>query len=522
METYLRKICHDRWRCDIVYLTSLNLVRFVIQIYLYQQGFLSVSADEFARGIRAAQWAQTLDINILADVQGIWLPFEKYLNGLALLIWPDEILAPRATVFIASCLLVIVLFYLVRYLFASRTAAFASTLLIVLQPWFVWMSGTPMLEMYYFALFFAGLLLLIIWLKEQRRGYWFWAGICFFLSSGFHVQSWTLINLVNLLTLPILFKFLKKKEYVNVGRLVGFYFLSNGLIIAFSLIEYANTGQVFAFLDKHTSYSKWYYGGYNVPALQKFLYYPRLVVHNANITVWAGLLVGLAFGVRDKERRWGIFPLLLALSGLLLNSVMNIFSGPPSAAPDRYALFHLIIYLLYGGYGFASLLTLKLEVLPRVGQHAFRLVALLLFVYGAWWGLVRIPDYPKGMLPDTVAAGRAANRLLEENPGAYMIELHYWDFLGVELGAAHFDDLVYDRVRDIRNKELPSMFWQDTAVVCRALAELPNLRYVLLLDEGLKMRVAAEFSYLEVVQSEGRWTIYHMIPDKSPALAGCN
>ena len=521
METYLRKICHNGQRCDIFYLLSLNLVRLVIQIYLYQQGFLSVSADEFSRGIRAAKWAQTLNINILADVQGTWLPFEKYLNGVALRIWPDAILAPRATVFIASCFLVIVLFYLVHYLFASRTAAFASTLLISLQPWFVWMSGTPMLEMYYFALFFAGLLFLLIWLKEQRRGYWLWAGICFLLSSGFHVQSWTFINLVNLLTLPTLIKFLRKKAYGNVGRLVGLYFLSNGLIIAFSLIEYVNTGKVFAFLEKHTSYSKWYYGGYNIPILQKFLYYPRLVVHNANITIWAGLLIGLVFWVRDKEIRWGIFPLLLAVAGLLLNSVMNIFSGPPSAAPDRYALFHLIVYLLYGGYGLASLVTLKPVVLPRIGQYALRLVALFLFVYGAWWGLVRISDYPKGMLPDTVAAGRAVNRLLEQNPGAYMIELQYWDFLGVSLGAAHFDNRLYDRVRDIRNKELPSIFWQDTAVVCRELAELPSLRYVLLMDEDLKVRMA-EFQYLEPVQNAGRWTIYQMIPDKSPALAGCN
>lgn len=521
MENFLQKICKNEHRCAVVYLISLNVARLVVQVYLFQQGFLSVSADEFARGIRAAKWAQSLNIDVLADVQGIWLPFEKYLNGLTLLIWPDTILAPRATVFIASCLLLVVLYYLVRYLFSSNTAAFLSTLFISFQPWFVWMSGTPMLEMYYFALFFAGLLLLLIWLKEQRRGYWIGAGVCFLLSSGFHVQSWTLINLVNLLTLPTFFSFVRQKEWRTVFNLIGFYFLSNGLIIAFSLFEFLYTGEMFAFLAKHTSYSRWYYDGYNVPALEKFLYYPRLVWGNTNVAIWVGLAVGLAFWVQDKARRWAIFPLVLTLAGLLLNSTMNIFSGPPSAAPDRYSLFHVIVFSLYVGYGLDRLMMLKPGSLPKYGRFATRLGALLLLVYGLWWSGQRIPNYPQGMSQDSVDVGKAVNSLLATNPGTFMVELHYWDFLSIELAANHFDDVQYDRLRDSRNRDIPSVFAQDNVTLCQELAVLPDLRYVVLMDTNLKARVE-QLSYLEPVQNEGRWTIYQVIPAESPAVSGCS
>jgi hypothetical protein len=83
----------------IAFQLLLVTLKVIIQISLFQNGFISVSADEFARGIRAAQWAQYPSIDVLFDVNDVWLPFEKYLNGSILLIWPDTIWAPRLTVF---------------------------------------------------------------------------------------------------------------------------------------------------------------------------------------------------------------------------------------------------------------------------------------------------------------------------------------------------------------------------------------------------------------------------------------
>ena len=120
---------------SIIYLVSLIAIRLGMQVTLYQRGFIVVAADEFARGIRAAKWADNPQIDILADVQGTWLPFEKYLNGLFLYIVPDVIVAPRITVFIASCLLLITLYIFTYFLFKHVAIAILSTLFIAFQPW---------------------------------------------------------------------------------------------------------------------------------------------------------------------------------------------------------------------------------------------------------------------------------------------------------------------------------------------------------------------------------------------------
>ncbi|MBK8434259.1 MAG: hypothetical protein IPL28_24550 [Chloroflexi bacterium] len=211
-KTSFHRLSLEPWR-SILYLISLTIVRGIIQIRLYQQGFISASADEFARGIITSTWAQNPRLNLLEDIQGTWLPLEKYVNGLFLLIWPDVILAPRFTVFIFSTLLLIILYNLAHELFERFSIAVVTTFLVASLPWFVWLSGTPMLEMYYFTCFFAGLLFLAKWLKNPYTNVWIISGGCFLLASGFHVQSWTFINLINVLLLPYLYWLIKNKKY---------------------------------------------------------------------------------------------------------------------------------------------------------------------------------------------------------------------------------------------------------------------------------------------------------------------
>ncbi len=495
---------------SIIYLITLSLARAGIQIALYRQGFISVAADEFARGIRAATWAANPHVNILADVQGTWLPFEKYLNGLLLLVFPDVILAPRLTVFVASCLVLAAVYWLAYHLFGEG-AAVLSTLFLTFQPWFVWLSGTPMLEMYYFAFFFAGLFFIIMWLKESRKGYWLWAGSCFLLASGFHVQSWTFINIVNLFTLPTLYQFVRRKEYANLSRLFAYYVLGNGLIIGYVLIEYIYTGHILTFLAKHTSYSKWFYNGYDVSAIDKFLYYPKLIVQHTSGTLWLGLFAALFFVGRNRGWQWKLFPLLLAILTLLLNSVMNLFSGPPSAAPGRYSLFYMILLSFYMGYGTYRLFLFGNQQTRQLMKVSLMTAALALFLYGVGWGANRISEFPRGVAIDAVEVGRDLDTLLSANPGRFMVELHYWDYLGINLTAHHFDAILFDREKNLLDRTTPSIFLQEPSRVCEELLQTPELRYVSLKDETLKAR-AQDVNILRLYRNVGTWTIYEVIP----------
>jgi hypothetical protein len=138
-----------------VALLILIALKIILQVYLYHVGFISVSADENSRGIRAAAWLAGEDP--LPLYTGIWLPFELYLNSAALSLWDEVVWAPRLTAFLSSCLLLIFYFLLVRGLFSSTSIAFIASLMLVFYPWYAWLSGAPMLDIYYVAFFVAGL-----------------------------------------------------------------------------------------------------------------------------------------------------------------------------------------------------------------------------------------------------------------------------------------------------------------------------------------------------------------------------
>lgn len=498
---------------SIIYLGVLLLLRFVGQAVLYQRGFLRVSADEFARGIYASQWALQPRFDLLDGPPGAWLPFERYVNGLLLTIWPDPVLAPRVTVFLSSCLVLIGLYVFIYYLFDSFTIAVLTSLFVVFQPWYVWLSGTPMLEMYYLAFFIAGLFFLVVWLKDERLGFWILAGCSFLIASGFHVQSWILINLVNLLTVGFLYQFIRQKQYGRLGRLIGYYLLSNALIITFAIVEFAYTGETFAFLASHTSYSRWFYGGYNVPLLEKLSFYPRLILENVSPVIWALILAALIFLRSDRDRGWKLLPLMLAILALVLFSVMNVFSGPPSAAPPRYSLFYTLLLAPYIAYGTYHLFKWGQQRPFPATRYSVTVLATALFIYSLGWGAVRTSNHPGGP-QTTIEAGRYLNELLNQTDpdgaATYMLELKYWDFLAFQLTAGHHDAIVYDRVQDIRDRQTPSFFEKEPDDIYEILST-QHVRYVALRNPDLKAKVE-QTGFLSVQQDLGTWTIFEFEP----------
>lgn len=136
-----------------------------------------------------------------------------------------------------------------------------------------------------------------------------------------------------------------------------------------------------------------------------------------------------------------------------------------------------------------------------------------LFVYGVWWGVTRIPDYPRGMALDAVEAGRELHEVLDGSGfrelETYMVELRFWDYLAVQLLAGHFDRIVFDREYDLRDRERPSIFGREAREIHASLAQ-QKVRYVALRDPELKA-VAEGTGFLRPEADAGGWTIYEVV-----------
>lgn len=497
----------------IAVLILLIILKVIVQTALYQDGFISVSADEFARSIRAARWAQNPSIDIINDVNDIWLPFEKYLNGSLLLMWPDVIWAPRLTVFIASCLLSIVLFFLIYELFNDYIIATISSILLIFHPWYAWLSGTPMLEMYYLLFFFLGVYLFILWVKRDRKWYWFFAGLCMMVSTGFHVQSWVYVNLFNLITVAYLYQLIIQKDVRKIIQLLGLYFLGNLLIIIFSGIEFINTGNVFGFLASHTFYSEWFYSGYNASIFEKALYYPRLIMNNLSISGWILFILAIFFLFRDSDRKRKIYPLIFSLLALTTNSAMNIISVPATAAPGRYSMIYIIIISPYIAYAFVQVLRMSSTIQAKILKYALIGLSSILFIHALVWGIQKLPNYPKTVSPDAIRTGvylrERLNQYSENDIPNFMVELVYWEYLGVEATSGYFDFIVFDREYDIYNRNTPSIFTIETDELFSLLLS-QNVKYVVLYSSDTK-DTANKMPYLLPIQEFSNWKIYEFV-----------
>lgn len=507
----------------LLFFLALTIGRFLFQLQLYSQGFVSLSADEFARGLRSLAWSKSLHVNLLTDLLSPWPPFEMYLNGLAIRLLPDPFLAPRVTVFIASILLLLSLFFLVYHLLENWLIAGLAVLFCAAQPWFIWLSATPMLEIYFLGCFFGGLYFLLSWLRTKRGWGWLYAGFLFVLASGLHVQSWAQINLVNLLTLTFFVVWIKQRQFTLVGRLLLFWLLGNGFILFWGVAEYVTTGQFFAILNSHAEYSRWFYGGYNVDISEKLLYFPGIVGRVTPLWAWLAAGLGVVFLMMQQRLR----PLLLLALGLMtlaLASIFNLASGPPSAAPDRYALFYLLLLSPYVAYGFHQVAAYGRQWAAhrrsRLLANAWPVIIGLLLLGFLGQSMVAAQEFPNGMPGDTVETGRYLRQTLAEpalsSPPLQpqekiMLEARYWDFLALELMIEQDARLLYDREHDYLHRENPSRLLESEQAVKRWLVS-EQVGLLALRDPLLKER-AATLPFLVPQKNVDNWSIFRLTPE---------
>jgi hypothetical protein len=283
----------------------------------------------------------------------------------------------------------------------------------------------------------------------------------------------------------------------------------------FSLIEFFTTGNIFGFLSSHTNYSKWFYGGYSASLMEKAFYYPKLIFENINGVVWILIAIAMIFLFRDDELKKGkLLPFLFALLSLLLSSGMNIISVPATAAPGRYSLIYIIAMSPYIAYGLVKILGLNMPDNLKLPGYILKLLSLMIFLVAIVWGMVNLPDFPRAVSLDAVKTGQYINSLLDQYAQGkvpkYMVELRYWDFLGVETTGKYYDRVVYDREYDIYNRNTESVFAKTTNAQYNELSSR-NVKYVALKSDNLKSN-AESMDHLKSLTDFGEWTVYEFTP----------
>lgn len=491
---------------------ALLCIKAVLQLYLFSRGFLSVSADEYSRGIMAARWA--LDGTLSTRIRmGDWLPFETYLNGLSLMAWDNVIWTPRITAFVFSCFLLVYFLKLVQHLFGRTAVTLLAGLFLVFNPWFIWLSGTPMLEIYYLAPFVAGLYYVTKWLAVRRDRYLIIGGFLFFFSTGFHSQSWILVNVVNLCLCYFGWRMLREIDYRGLLKLAGFFILCNLFIIIYIPSDYLAAGQWLAMFHRHARHTMEYYGGYEVGLFHKLSYYPRLVAKSATL-IWIFFPIGL-YWLRGKSgKRIKLFPLAVGLGALFFYSVFNALSVPASAAPGRYSLPFFILLVPYSSLGIYALIE---KSTSSAGLYICRAAAAALVIYMLNLSFIKALDFEVKSAKAAVTIGQFMRERLEkdeaDSTGTVMVELSYWDYLYVELPVRHYDRVRYDREVSDEFTGTPSSLLSMNDGEILAHMRSQDTKLIAAKDDALKNRLDG-LPFMHKIMERDVWALYGIDPEE--------
>ncbi len=477
-------------------------LKLLLLLYLYNLGFISVSDDEFNRGITAAQWADgDLPTSLLMTH---WLPGEILLNGFSLTIWDNVIWTPRITAFLFSCLLLIYFIKLVQNLFDLVPVTLLAGLFLVFNPWYTWLSGSPMLDIYYLALFVAGLYYFLNWSDTRRDIYLIITGIFFALSTTFHFPSWILVNVVNLCACYYAWEMLRDRDYKNLLKLIVFFFGVNLFIIVFLIGEFFSTGELFYLIRDHTYAGKNYLQGYNITIYKKLIYYPVLVAKNINL-IGLFLPIGLYWLGTKSRKTFRLSLFVVGLVSLFFYSVFNLLSAPASSSPGRYSLPFFILLLPYSALGIYALFMNSGYFTNIRFRRAF-VVILITFILGL--SFIQSRRFVHRDERSALNTGLYLKKLMESEPSekteTVIVEFTTdYDYLSVKLAVRDFDRVLLDRKQYYETSDFIVM--GDDEILQHLRKE--KTKFVAAKDETIKTRLSS-LHFMHKMNKLGEWEVY--------------
>ena len=122
------------------------------------------------------------------------------------------------------------------------------------------------------------------------------------------------------------------------------------------------------------------------------------------------------------------------------------------------------------------------------------------------------------MASDAIVMGLYLNDVLDAEEDTaqitYMVELKYWDFLGVQLMAKHYSQMKLDRKLQYDDRNKPSLFLDEPTNIEQRL-RAQRVRFVVLQDQQLIRRVRTIAS-LQELGFLGRWGLFRVTPVLEP------
>lgn len=486
-------------------LAIILLGRLLGQLLLYRSGFESLTADEFGRTLLAAQWAQ----QPYASWAGVWLPLHLYMFGSALRLKWELIMVPRLIVAVWGAAGVVLLYCLTTTLFRSRTMALLGACLLAVNPVHLWLSATPLTEVPQTTLVLGALTSFAVFLRREHYRWLYGSAVLLACANGFRFESWMLSIIWSIYVVLMAFLHRRRRgETSTTWRLIAAAALPWTVPGIWLIGNYLITGDPLFFLRSIKAYKlTWYgtdssYGRYVDTFLRIDPYATLLVV----IGVLACLFQREPDATSRRAIRW--FALMAVAPFVIFAYLHGGQSEPPGnylryLAPFLFVTYPAAAYVIYR----ASRMLVKTPAL----QTALVMLAGCVIALSQLQAAAHFVNDPSAMglkVGQHMRELRRQDASIAERP--ILLELSYWQYLAIHVGANDVSRLVYDRPLNLAQRQAPSLFQTDLDQMRSCLASY-DMSYVVAQSPEVRRVIEQELGMVagEVVNGY----VFYRVPE---------
>ena len=461
-------------------------MRVVLQALIYRAGFKSITADEFGRIVLASQWAE----NPHPIWGGGWLPFGEYLFGIALKLKWELLWIPRLITILFGLASIIFMYLFSLSIFNDHRVAIASTVWMGLNPIHVQLSSVPLTEMLYGALVVGMAWYFSRYLSSQKVTHLISAAILMAIANGFRFEAWLFSIVLIIFLFWEFFPILKSDVNLSMGlTLTGSASLIIAFPVAWMIASYYQSGNFFSSLDFVRVYkATWQAAGTD------FLAYARTILSSDPF-----LAILAPFGIgyltikkeKSKDKIWYI-----ALATIPFILFISLHRGQIEPHGIMFRYMGLFTFFLYPAAAFLSI-----KLIHRFSDSEilikWMIIGLVLVI-----GVFQVNNNFRLIINDLSATGlnvgqkirylRESNPTISQRP--VMVELSYWEYLAIQVGANDINEVIYDRPIDLQNHQNESWISTDFEAFLGCLAT-NNVSYVIVKSPSLKQIIEQRFEY---------------------------
>jgi hypothetical protein len=483
-------------RAILLALVLLLLCRGFIQFGLYRAGYISLTADEFSRTVLAARWMEHPSWIWV----GAWLPLHIYMLGTALFLGGDLLWAPRLLTLFSGAASILLMYRLASSLFDSPKVGLLSAFILSLNPAHVWLAGTPLSEAPNAMFLLAAIWMFSLYLKNTRQAFLFTAACCLALANGLRFESWLISILFSLVVLGecVLERLRRCAPARRLIQLISAAAIPWIFPAGWLIGNYIETRNPFYSLQAIKAYKfQWYahntaYGTY----IETFLRIdPYLTVLGM-----LGIVVCLLRYKKSKPVRW------YAAAATIPLAVNILLQGGQVEPPGNYIRYlALFTFLLVPAFGY-----LVAASAQGISPKAYK-IGLVLFLGLVGFTQIRTTfRFSNDPSADGLAVGLAIRELRAQNPAIadrpVIIELAYWQYLAIVVGANDMEGVLYDRVKGTVAAQNQSLLLTDASLFQSCLGAY-HASYVIVKDPPLREAVESKLKLQPAMEVNG-YTFY--------------